>query len=142
MSVLTLSIPLPPSANNAYPTNRKTGRRFASKALTVFKAEAIPLVRAAANIAGFIAPPTAAYRLTLYHHFPDKRSYSSSDADNRIKAAKDAVAAALGFNDNRVIDVRSVKAGIDESESRCDVELEVLTTPSVSSMPGSRIGSA
>lgn len=126
MAPLTLSIPLPPSLNNAYPVDRKTGRRFASKALTAFKSQAIPLVRAAAAIAEFAAPATATYKLTLHHYFPTRSGYNASDASNRIKAAEDAIAAALGFNDNRIIDVRSVKAGIDAAEPRCDVELEVL----------------
>ncbi len=123
---ITVAIPLPPSLNNAYATDRRTGRRFASAALTAFKAEAIPLIRIAAADCRMAIPPGAALALTLRLYFGTKQGYSSSDADNRIKAAMDAAAVALGFNDNRIIDVRCVKAGVDRAAPRCELELVVL----------------
>lgn len=120
------TIPLSPSLNNAYPTNSTTGRRFSSQELSNFKSAAIPLIRVAAVTAEFLPPADATYRLTLRHYFPDRSWLTSSDADNRIKAAKDAVAAALNFNDNRIYSVTSIKAGVDAEEPRTEIELEVM----------------
>jgi Holliday junction resolvase RusA-like endonuclease len=119
-------IPLSPSLNHAYPTNTRTGRRFASEDLTVFKGEAIPVIRSAANEVEFYPPADATYRLILRHFFPDEQRLLSSDADNRIKAAKDALADALNFNDNRIYSVTSIKAGVDAEEPRTEIELEVI----------------
>ena len=123
--IFRATIPLPPSLNSAYPSNKTTGRRYASEALTIFKAEAIPLIRQARNEQEYDAPLNASYRLVLRLWFADQRSYNASDASNRIKAAEDALADALEFNDNHVQDVRSIKCGVDSDNPRCEIELEV-----------------
>jgi Holliday junction resolvase RusA-like endonuclease len=125
MSFRTI-IPLAPSLNNAYPTDYKTGRRFSSAELKTFKGSAIPLIRVAATMAEFEPPHNARLQLTLRHWFADSRGLSTSDADNRIKAAKDALAEALGINDNRIYSVTSIKAGVDRAEPRTEIELEVM----------------
>jgi Holliday junction resolvase RusA-like endonuclease len=125
MSFRTI-IPLTPSLNNAYPTDYKTGRRFSSATLVGFKSAAIPLITVAATMAEWTAPTGARLRLTLRHWFPDRRALSASDADNRIKAAKDALAEALGINDNRIYSVTSIKAGVDADDPRTEIELGVM----------------
>lgn len=125
MNALIVTLPLPPSLNNAYPSG-KNGRRYASPELEAFKAGARLIAAATANKAGFIAPLKANYRLTLYLYFADKRSFGASDASNRIKAAEDAICAALGINDNRIMDVRAVKNGVCLDGAYCIAVLEII----------------
>lgn len=121
---LMIVIPLSPSLNNAYATNRKTGRRFPSKELTAFKNRAVPLIRDAAT--AFTPPANARYSLRLTHYFKDKRSCTVSDMSNRIKAAEDALFEALGFNDRAVDEVSSKRGGVDVAWPRTEVVLEVI----------------
>jgi Holliday junction resolvase RusA-like endonuclease len=124
----TAAIPLPPSLNNAYPSGKT--RRYKSPELVAFKHEAIPLLRQAANAANFAPPPGASLRLVLRLWFATGQSYGASDASNRIKAAEDALAEALGFNDRCVTDVRAIKCGVDRAAPRCEIELTILDAAS------------
>lgn len=121
---LIIAIPLSPSLNNAYATDRKTGRRFPSKELTAFKKQSIPAIRQAA--ATFEPPPKARYRLCLTHYFGNSRSCTVSDMSNRIKVAEDALFEALGFNDRAVDEVISKRGGVDPANPRTEIVLEVI----------------
>lgn len=127
-----VTLPLPPSLNNAYPGK---GRRYASPELVAFKREAIPVSRVAAASAGFVVPPGATLGLTLRLWFGSRSAFITSDASNRIKAAEDALASALGFNDRTILDVRAIKCGVDVSNPRCEAELVLLEGMCSSTLP-------
>ncbi len=124
MNQIIIELPLPPSLNNSYLTNRKTNRRFPSKALTEFKDRAIPLARVIARQLDF-EPHHKRLGVQLVFFFDTRSSYSRSDIDNRCKPTLDALASALGFNDNQ-IDRIELRRGEFDGRSRTLVLLEVI----------------
>lgn len=79
MSVFRIELPLVPSLNNAYATNRKTGRRFTTKKVREWKENAGWLVTIS-------KPPKidAPYSFDIY--LP---AQTRGDCSNRIKIAED-----------------------------------------------------
>lgn len=75
-----IELPIPPTANNAYPTNRKTGRRYLSKRAKEWKKEAGWLIAAAGDKPAFDGD----YNFHIY--VPLK---ARGDASNYIKLAED-----------------------------------------------------
>ena len=112
-----LTLPLPPGVNNQYVTAGK--RRVLSKPAKAFKDEVTKLLlghREKNRI-------TSAQERTIasfYFETPLKR-----DLDGGLKIALDAIAAGLGFDDRRVVDIHLTKR-IDPLRPRLEVELETI----------------
>lgn len=115
--MITCTIPLPPSLNNAYPTSR-AGRRFPSAALKAFKTEAGWKIKAAAR--GWQPTKGARLALSMILHFPDRRR---ADIDNRIKAAGDVLAETLGFDDSTIDSITVTRGEPDKANPRCVLTL-------------------
>jgi Holliday junction resolvase RusA-like endonuclease len=118
MKPLTITLDvLPPSVNHMYKTSRG-GARYLTPEAVLFRDLAIIQTRAAARRAGWQAPERIAFHLRLT--FPNKRT---TDIDNRIKAALDACALALDFNDSRVDCVIAERVGVVAGQPSCQMIL-------------------
>lgn len=92
-------LPFPPSTNNLFAQNRKTGRRFPSKGYKAWRNEAHVLLRMA-KIPRFEVPVVIKLELT-------PKDNRARDASNYIKAVEDALVQARILIDD---DQRYVKA--------------------------------
>lgn len=119
MAVLTCTVPVPPSVNNAYATIR--GRRVLSKDGRSFKDTAGWLVRAAAIEQGWSGGERFVLSLRLYFRTNQRR-----DISNTVKIVEDCLAETLGFDDCRVDKLLVIRAGIDRTNPRCEVKLESM----------------
>jgi crossover junction endodeoxyribonuclease RusA len=120
-----LTLPLPPGVNNQYVTAGK--RRVLSKPARAFKDEVTKLLldhrernRITTAQERAIASAWIGIYLTFYFETPLKR-----DLDGGLKIALDAIAAGLGFDDRRVVDIHLTKR-IDPLRPRLEVELETI----------------
>ena len=127
MSDLTVILPiLPPSVNHLYvaaPRSRKGGGRYMGKELSpaavLFRDTAINEARTVAAHQRYTVP-AGALELTLRLTFGDRRN---QDIDNRAKAAIDALALALGFDDSRIDRVVIERAGYEAKRPLCEMTL-------------------
>jgi Holliday junction resolvase RusA-like endonuclease len=114
---------LAPSTNNAYKNVVKHNRcyRALSSSGAKFKRRTIQRARKAAESAGwvYLKGQRLGLRLTLTF-----KNGSRSDISNRVKLVEDAIAEALGFDDN-VIDLLVVERTAP-GEDQCLVTIEVL----------------
>lgn len=119
--ILSLSLAIPPTTNNAYATVR--GRRVLSADGRKYKADIGRIVRHVAAQQGwrYIEGQRLAVRLRL--HFPDNRR---CDIANREKLAVDALAEALGFDDAMIDELLLQRGACDKAHPRCDVELRAI----------------
>lgn len=118
---LSLTLPLPPSVNNAYATVE--GRRVLRKACRAFKHEAGWQVRKAVVEQEWDADPGGRYALRLRVFFPDR---TRRDLDNTVKLLQDALFGALHLDDQAIDDLHVQRAGVDPERPRVEVTLEVL----------------
>lgn len=107
---------LPPTVNHLYVTARG-GRRVLTEAARAWYDAAIPAIREGAR--GYAVPPGYLRLSIVLYHLPRSR-----DIDNALKAAQDALARALGFDDKR-IDVLTVARGVGKP-ARTVYTLEAL----------------
>jgi Holliday junction resolvase RusA-like endonuclease len=125
--ILTLTVPVPPSLNNAYTNGRHHGRRVLTKEGRDYKdAVAAILLYKAKPASGFellIGRSDARIGLTLRLYFPNRQR---RDITNCIKLLEDALAETLGFDDCRVDRVLVERVGVDKISPRCEVVVEVL----------------
>jgi Holliday junction resolvase RusA-like endonuclease len=77
--VIIIELPIPPSLNNAYPTNKRTGKRYPSPKLTAWKTGAGWEIKAAK-----LDRITGPYNLDI-----QVCANLRGDLDNRIKAIAD-----------------------------------------------------
>jgi Holliday junction resolvase RusA-like endonuclease len=113
--MITLTIPmLPPSVNHMYVTCGG-GRKALSG-----EAEAFRSLVLAALCGERPAVPDGPLAFGLYLTFDTKRR---QDVDNRIKAAIDAIALALRFDDSRVARIVAERARQVAREPRCVMTL-------------------
>ena len=100
MTSLRLDLPLPPTSNNAYATNRRTGRRHLSTRAQAWKIEAGWTVRAA-------RPPNISGPYSFQILIPEK---ARGDADGYIKLAQDLLAS-LGVtpDDRKAVESRATR---------------------------------
>jgi crossover junction endodeoxyribonuclease RusA len=92
---MTLTLPWPPTTNNAYAT--VNGRRVKTRAARTYAQEAAAITQAAHSRPPFTHTDRLAVTINL--HPPDRRPY---DIANREKILIDAIAPTLGFNDNQI----------------------------------------
>lgn len=100
MATFRVELPLPPPANNIYPTNWKTGRRHLSKRAADWKKEAGWMIRDA-------NPPliTGPYRFQILIH-----EKARGDADGYVKLPQDLLAELLVTpNDRKSADSRGTR---------------------------------
>lgn len=116
--IVRLVLPgLPPTVNHMYVGTRGGGKALSAAALAYRKE-----VWAACGV-GPRVPAEGALALTLRLTYGDRRR---TDIDNRVKAALDALAAALGFDDSRVGRLVVERAGYVRGRPACELVLEVL----------------
>jgi crossover junction endodeoxyribonuclease RusA len=120
-----LRLPLPPGVNNQYVTAGK--RRVLSKPAKAFKETVTKLLldhreknRITTAQERAIAASYIGVYLTFFFETPLKR-----DLDGGLKIALDAIAAGLGFDDRKVVDIHLTKR-IDPLRPRLEVELETI----------------
>jgi Holliday junction resolvase RusA-like endonuclease len=129
-TVFWVSIPMPPSLNNVYVTNRTTGRRFLSKVGKAFKDQAGWTVREQVTACEREGIPLAAserYGITLFLYFGPARKGQRRDVSNRIKVAEDAVMEALGVDDSYISEVHAYLASENATDPHCMVRVEALS---------------
>ena len=117
--MITLTVDaLPPTVNHLY-RNRRGGGRCLSAAAEAWYDYAIPVLRSQPRY----AVPSGPLRLRIrVHGLPH-----TTDVDNVLKAAVDALARALEFDDRRIDDLRIVRIPVRRGEQRLTVyDLEAL----------------
>lgn len=118
---LSFTLPLGVSVNHMYLVTSR-GVRLSDDARR-FKADAGQITRNAAQLAGWLYPPKARLALSMQFYVANIRR---ADISNLIKATEDAIAEALDFDDCHVWKITAERMGIDRSNPRCEVVLEVL----------------
>lgn len=112
---VTIDIPaLPPTVNHMYRSVGGAKRALTDEALTFRQLVALAVRHAD-------APPPGPLALTIWVTFATKRR---QDADNRVKAATDALALALGFDDSVIHEWHVYRR--DGKQDGCTLCLEVI----------------
>ena len=117
--MITLTVDaLPPTVNHLY-RNRRGGGRCLSAAAEAWYDYAIPVLRSQPRY----AVPSGPLRLRIRVHGLPR----TTDLDNVSKAAIDALARALEFDDRWIDDLRIVRIPVRRGEQRLTVyDLEAL----------------
>lgn len=118
---LVFTLPLGVSVNHMYLVTMR-GVRLSDDA-RAFKVGAATITRNAAQRIGWLYPAKARLSLSLSLYMPNNRR---ADISNLIKATEDAVAEALGFDDQCIDRIVVERKGIDRHNPRCEVVLEVI----------------
>jgi Holliday junction resolvase RusA-like endonuclease len=110
---------LPPTVNHLY-RNRRGGGRCLSPAAEAWYAYAVPTLRLQCRC----AVPSGSLRLRISVHGLPR----TTDVDNVLKAAVDALARALAFDDRYIDDLRIVRVPVKRGGVKRTVyELEAVT---------------
>lgn len=120
---LLLTLPVPPSVNNAYINNPNGHGRKLSPEARKYKEAAEKEIAKAAIVQGFECPADARLALTLTLYFKDNRR---RDISNCAKLPEDSLATALGFDDCRVDSLFIERAVADKHGARCEIELAII----------------
>lgn len=138
-SVVLTDLPMPPSENNAYPTNHATGRRYASRELAEFKARMAEWQFHEGKTLGVARDiiklwPTVAFQALI--GFRRDRVYCKDgspkkiDASNFLKVIQDGVSKAIGRDDSlfwrSAVEKAPLKLG--DARERCTVILTQAPT--------------
>lgn len=115
---------LPPTVNHMYVARRQGGKALSDEA-RAFRELAALSARGAAQRCGWHYPPGARLELTISLTFPNR---INQDIDNRVKAALDALALALGFNDSCVDRIVIGRAGTIRNQPLCEMMLRIMET--------------
>lgn len=126
-AILRLTLPLAPSLNNAY-ENQARGRRLSNEGAR-YKRQTVLVARTLSHAQDWTYEPGQRLAIAMRFWFPSAQSNAVSDIDNRFKLAGDALATALGYNDNVVDLIRLERAGVDTTNPRCEVAIKVLEAP-------------
>lgn len=119
MNELRVVLPLPPSANNAYPSFWRKGRyrRIVSEKGTAFKDEVSILVQVARAKVKWTYETNARFSLSINLYFGDNRR---RDISNCVKLLEDAISETLGFDDSAIDELHvkrmSVKSKVPQAE--------------------------
>ena len=119
-----LTLPLPPSLNDAYINRRFSNQRIMTATCRNYKAEAIYLVKSK------VKKPYQHLALIEYTFFyPDNRKRDSGD--NYLKVLRDCLKGTLVIDDAwQFIGKECVTSGIDRANPRVEVTWVESTTPS------------
>jgi len=124
MAKTTVTVPfLPPSVNEVYRFNRKTGAMYMVKEASAFKKGFAKFMQESYLKAIHSFDPTALYKATYTFVFlkenilnakfgTDKRVksyYKNVDVDNRVKLQQDCLASSFGFNDSQIFEFTASK---------------------------------
>jgi Holliday junction resolvase RusA-like endonuclease len=114
-SPITIFVPaLPPTSNHMYIALRGGGKALSEQAMTF---RALVLTDVLCN-----SPrpqvPDGPLALTVRLMFDNNRR---SDLDNRLKAAIDAAALALRFDDSRISRITAERVGVDRGRPWCEI---------------------
>ncbi len=124
MNKIILEIPyLPPSVNEVYKFNRKTGAMYMVKEAKSFKEGVSKHISDKYLKIIHDFDTKAIYKATYVFYFlkenlfnekygKDKRTksqYKNVDVDNRLKLLQDSIASCLGFNDSYIFDISAQK---------------------------------
>lgn len=107
---IALWLPFPPSVNHVYRTFTANGRAMVTMTKVGHRYKEAVAKTFEANL-GNARPPAPYYALTLRAFPPDRRKH---DVDNMLKVLIDAIFAAIGANDNDLIDLHITKPPPDE----------------------------
>lgn len=113
---------LPPTVNHMYVQRADGGKALTNEAAT-FRRIVGYTARSNARRFDWTYPEGARLELTICLTFPTKRT---QDIDNRVKAALDALALALGFNDSCIDRIVVERAGVVRNRPRCVMMLRVM----------------
>lgn len=131
MDKITLELPfLPPSVNEVYKFNRKTGAMYMVKEAKAFKEGVSKYLSEEYKEEMHKFDTKAIYKATYTFYFlrenlvndkygTDKRiksQYKNLDVDNRVKLLQDSIAFSFGFNDSYIFEF-SAKKCISSIES-------------------------
>jgi Holliday junction resolvase RusA-like endonuclease len=125
---LRLTVPVPPSLNNAYTNGKGHGRRVLSKEGRDYKATIAQLLLCRAHpVGGFELAinqpkPRIGMHIKLWFATRQRR-----DISNCVKLLEDALSEGLGFDDCAVDKLYVERAGYDAAQPRCEVVIEVLS---------------
>lgn len=112
-------IPVPPTVNKLYFTNKRTGRRTLTNKGRTYKTYVGWIVQSWAMEYNWIyAGGSVAIEMSIY--FPNKRK---RDITNCIKVAEDGISEALGFDDRLCREFTVRLAGYDKENPRAIVTL-------------------
>ncbi len=123
---LTVTVPFPPSVNNAYVTivtPSGKARRWKSERAAEFSETVTGHIRNELLVLNG-RPPAPPYALTL-HIYPPKDG-RKHDASNLVKIPEDALMKAIGGDDDEVLEIRVFKHDKDR-QPRLEMTLESVT---------------
>lgn len=122
MSDLTVIVPiLPPTVNHMYAPNGRGGRVLTADA-KAFRDQAGREAQTTAQYTGWQLP-AGPLAITILLTFGDRRR---TDIDNRAKAAIDALALALGFDDSRIDEILIRRIGVERGRPLCEMVLRAV----------------
>ena len=123
--IFQIVLPLPPSANKRMTVDN--GRMISSKLTRQWKQRASTLLLKAKADQVLAMLGDTKYELAIHLDcwFDSLSIMTKNDADNRIKSAQDAVAAALGIDDSHFYRTSAQKAGVDNWQPAC-IKVTVL----------------
>jgi Holliday junction resolvase RusA-like endonuclease len=120
-SPLVIWLPLlPPSINHLYRPGPRRGQRVLSDEARAFRAYVVSEVALQARHEGWSVPDGDLW-ITIRLTFGSR---ARMDIDNRVKAALDAVALALAFDDCRVARLVVERVGIDPKRPACEITIQ------------------
>ena len=120
-SPLVIWLPLlPPTVNHLYRPGPRRGQRVLSDEARAFRAYVVSEVALQARHEGWSVPDGDLW-ITIRLTFGSR---ARMDIDNRVKAALDAVALALGFDDCRVARLVVERVGIDPKRPACEITIQ------------------
>lgn len=107
MNSLTFTLPtLPPSANNMYINNPKTGGRFIRKSAKQWKEQAILKIKNAVQHSEWEIKPKTPLRVQVILNHPYVLKW---DVAGREKALMDSLADAIGVDDRYIMQLEMIK---------------------------------
>lgn len=115
--IYRVTLPMPPSVNN-WLMKSKTGELINTPQWRTWKVAAIRELKAKAADQVLAQLGTTPFKLKIVVNcwFDNRQSFNKNDADNRLKAAQDAICAAMGIDDNEVYEALPRLAGFDPWE--------------------------
>ena len=120
--MLSFTLPLGPSVNNMYEVTQR-GVHLSERARQ-FKHNAGLIVRNAAQLQGWEYVAGQRLELTIGVWFPNRKR---ADLSNLIKVTEDAIAEALGFDDQYIDSISISRRGVDKTNARCEIALGVVS---------------